>query len=116
VTIQLTPADADLIGWLLTIPAGQRQGIMKRALRAEMSKRPANADPIEQVAVDTAQLREDAAWLRQALEDLPSYLNSLLAGLGGGWAPPSPPAVEEAPRLSDTDAAKIKANMLKKKW
>jgi hypothetical protein len=116
VTLHLTPADADLIGWLLTIPEGKRQGVMKRALRTEMLKRPANADPIEQVAADTAQLREDTAWLRQAFEDLPGYLNSLLAGMGGGRMPPPPPVIEEAPRLSDAEAAKIKANMLKKKW
>ena len=69
VTLKLTPGkDDDLIRWWLEQPVGERQRRIKALLRAQLDA--------EYIAAQRH--HDDVAWIREALADLPSYLEHVL--------------------------------------
>lgn len=73
-TVKLTPGkDDDLIQWLASVPKGRRQSIIKTMLRETV--------PHDSSSVDRSlmQIQQDTSWLREALSELPMWLENLLS-------------------------------------
>ncbi len=115
--------DRDILEWWDGMQDGERSEVIRELLRGyvrglplyEATRRPA-------VAVDGSvvlQLRDDTAWIRGALNEMPAYLEGLL----GRIAIYTPPAVQSEPSaapskddLSHDALARRKAKMGKVGW
>ena len=115
--------DRDILEWWEGMQDGERSEVIRELLRGyvrglplyEATRRPA-------VAVDGSvvlQLRDDTAWIRGALNEMPAYLEGLL----GRISVYTPPAVQSELRemqrtdnLSDDALARRKAKMGKVGW
>jgi hypothetical protein len=115
--------DRDILEWWEGMQDGERSEVIRELLRGyvkglplyEATRRPA-------VAVDGSvvlQLRDDTAWIRGALNEMPAYLEGLL----GRISVYTPPAVQSEPRemqrtdnLSNDALARRKAKMGKVGW
>lgn len=67
--------DADLISWWETMPKGVRSSMLRTLIRAAMQ---VELEVNQTQHTDLAQLNEDTAWLKQALIDLPGYLEAVI--------------------------------------
>lgn len=115
--------DRDILDWWEGMQDGERSEVIRELLRGyvrglplyEATRRPA-------VAVDGSvvlQLRDDTAWIRGALNEMPAYLEGLL----GRISVYTPPAVQSessemqsTDNLSDDALARRKAKMGKVGW
>lgn len=71
--------DADLIAWWNSIPRGQRNAVMKQAMRAFITGDYQIIVPTPVVpAFDVSRLSDDIAWMRDALSELPGYVERVL--------------------------------------
>src|SRR5215204_5635808 len=85
-TVKMTYSDdADLIAWWNSIPRGSRNAVMKDMLREYIERHsggyrpviPRNIPPIFD-PTRFAQMSEDTAWIRNALLDLPGYVEQII--------------------------------------
>ncbi len=120
VTIHFTPGqDDDLIRLMFAIPRGQRANAAKGLLRGVMSgnaatiphQKPLPLAPNVTGALD--ELVNGMRWVQDALNDLPGYLDRMIAAR---------PVVMDAPPLSERETAsqdvllERAARMKKAKW
>lgn len=76
-TIHLIPGkDDDLIQMLNAVPDGKRQVVFKKLLRGQRAALE-DVAPVATALTDPA-LREQVAWLMNAMNDLPGYLESII--------------------------------------
>lgn len=103
--------DADLIAWWQAIPAGARSDALRTLIRSAL--REGYPTPVERVLADTS-------WLREALMELPAYLEGVLSRVPR--AEPVPVALDpEAPdeaqaRLDQASAARRRAHVKQRGW
>ena len=73
--------DADIIAWWEAMPNGERSRALREIIRAAISPQPITAvKPLAHVPdVELVRVCDDAAWIRSALSDLPSYLEHMLS-------------------------------------
>ena len=135
ITLQLREdEESDLIAWLEDIPDGQRQGVIRDALRAHMGKVGSNAR--QATRADLAALWDAVAGRFDALaEPQPAgvsgdairgiaaalaALDSKISRLASGTLPasePQPDPLEATPRLSQDEVARRAERMKKsKQW
>lgn len=115
--------DRDILEWWEGMQDGERSEVIRELLRAyvrglplyEATRRPA-------VAVDGSvvlQLKDDTAWIRGALNEMPAYLEGLLGRINV-YTPPAvqsePSAAQNADGLSSDALARRKAKMGKVGW
>ena len=67
--------DEDLITWWEAMPKGARSNVLRTLIRAAMQIQ-AEASRVQHQHLD--QLSDDTAWLKQALNDLPGYLETII--------------------------------------
>ena len=142
-TIKMTFADdRDLIDWWQGIPLGQRNATLKEILRDHLAReggdyrpRPVVAVPAREAALDPhllTQLRDDAAWIRDALYDMPGYLEQLVTQVtatqstmqstmqtdmqsANGGAPICAPALD-LPALNDAESQRRARKLKRATW
>lgn len=108
-TIQLTPGpDDDLINAIKGITEGQRNQALKDALRVGLGIDKGNAGQ-----VNVSELAADLQWVRQALTDMPGWLDRKLSRLS---VVPGSPKADDGPRLSAEDQERLKQKMKKAAW
>jgi hypothetical protein len=117
--------DRDILDWWEGMQDGERSDMIRDLLRGYLKGLSlVEAGRRQTVAVDGSmvlQMREDTAWIRDALNDMPAYLEALLGRLSV-TAPAPPPVVEVTPvpasddNLSDAALARRKARMGKATW
>lgn len=108
-TLQLTPGiDDDLIEAIKGLAYGQRNQALKTALRIGLGLETAAPD----IGNLTA-LADDLRWVKEALQDMPGWLDKRLSRLSvvSGNEKPS-----DGPRLSAEDQARLKEKMKKAAW
>ena len=82
----LPDRDDDLLDWWDAIPNGERSHILRNLIRAylngEITITPEGETPTEfSRDLQLAQIQAEVAWLRQAMMDLPDYLDHLFGKL-----------------------------------
>jgi len=115
--------DRDILEWWEAMQDGERSEVMRDILRVYLKGLPLiEAARRKNVAVDgtvVLQVRDDTAWIRGALNDMPAYLEGLLgriavmpAAIIPAQAAPSPPDNG----LTNDALARRKAKMGKAGW
>lgn len=112
-----TDTDADLLAWWESIPPGERSETLRELLRLALGyavQRPQSAGD-----GDLAAVHKELAWLRQALADLPGYVQQAIqtaAEMGVLRADVSSDGVGNGAGMSDMDAARREGRMKKTRW
>jgi len=110
--------DADLVRWWEEMPDGERSEALRRIIRSAIS---GNTPQQVQPASDQhlGQVREDTAWIRQTLTDLPAYLERLMGHVAIAAKPDAAQDANEdtdAPRLLPEDLERRRAKIQKSRW
>jgi hypothetical protein len=130
-TIKMTYADdSDLIEWWHSIPLGNRNAALKEIIREYIAREGGYYHPRE-VPVGTVhtpqfdlsqldQLRSDTAWIRDALQDMPAYLEQLLTHAVSIQAatilPDSRAPTPDAPALDDAESQRRARKLKRVSW
>jgi hypothetical protein len=116
--------DRDILDWWEGMQEGERSDVIRELLRGYVKGLPLYEARRPKVAVDGSmvlQMRDDTAWIRDALNDMPAYLEALLGriALSNPVVPisqPPPMPVRNDTDLPDEALARRKAKMGKTVW
>lgn len=130
-TIKMTFVDdSDLIDWWRSIPLGSRNATLKDIIREHMARegghyRPRQT-PVAAVSApgldldQLAQVREDAAWIRDALHDMPAYLEQLFAQVASirptDVLPNARAPTPDSPALDDAESQRRARKLKRVSW
>ena len=119
--------DQDILDWWEEIEEGQRSDAIRELIRDHLTGRSGRERPrrrndpaLDAVPMaEIARVRDDTTWIREALHDMPSYLERVIqtvaamqpAVVAGGGIP-----LQTGPGLSTQDKTKREANMRKRTW
>jgi len=119
--------DQDILDWWEEIEEGQRSDAIRELIRDHLAGRSGRqhslrkSDPSLDVlpVTELARVRDDTTWIREALHDMPSYLERVIQTV----AAMQPVAVtagagilQTGPGLSAQDKTAREANMRKRTW
>ncbi|MFQ3659294.1 MAG: hypothetical protein SNJ54_10130 [Anaerolineae bacterium] len=115
--------DRDILEWWEGMQDGERSEVMRDILRVYLKGLPLieaarrKAIPVDGTVV--LQVRDDTAWIRGALNDMPAYLEGLLGRITVNPIPIS--VAQPVPEMSDSNLsndalARRKAKMEKAGW
>ncbi len=124
--------DQDILDWWEEIEEGQRSDAIRELIREHLTGRSGRqrsqrkSDPgLDVLSVtELARVRDDTTWIREALHDMPSYLERVIqtvaamqpvaatAGVTAGGVIP----LQTGPALSTQDKTAREANMRKRTW
>ncbi len=118
--------DQDILDWWEYIEEGERSDAMRDLIREQLGIRRKPKAPIIDLP-ELLEVRRDTLWIREALNDMPAYLeriiqhvaaNGLVQSMAVGQHPPraSPPAVMDEPALTNDDAERRTKRMRKVTW
>lgn len=113
--------DADILTWWEAMPEGERSDVLRELIRKAINSE-SRGTPQTGQSKDTQfrQVCEDTAWIRNALTDLPGYLERLVVRVTAAQAasppvtPDSPP--NDVPQLAQEVIQRRKANMRQNTW
>jgi hypothetical protein len=120
--------DQDILDWWEGIEEGQRSDTIRELIREHLTGRSGRqrslwkSDPGLEVlpVTELARVRDDTTWIREALHDMPSYLERVIQTVAamqpaaiavGGVIP-----LQTGPALSAQDKTAREANMKKRTW
>jgi hypothetical protein len=109
--------DQAIIDWWESMDEGSRSNAIRDLIHVALGLRP----PQRPTAVpDLADLKHDTRWIRQALDDMPSYLEQLLAQAvaaqpANGIAPPQTSA-HNTPTLNDAESQRRARKLARVSW
>ncbi len=120
--------DQDILDWWEGIEEGQRSETIRELIREHLTGRnsrqrlPRKSDSaLDSAPMDElARVRDDTTWIREALHDIPAYLEQVIqtvaamqpTAVAGGEAMPLP----TGPALSAQGKSVREANMRKRTW
>jgi len=118
--------DQDILDWWEGIEEGERSDAMRDLIREQLGVRRKPKTP----SIDLPELlevRRDTIWIRDALNDMPAYLERVIQHVAANTAvqpmvvgqhPPraSPPVQRDEPALTDDDAERRTKRMRKATW
>lgn len=119
--------DQDILDWWEGIEEGERSGAIRDLIREHLNGRHGRHRPSQQRVpepdtipmMELAKVRDDTTWIREALHDIPAYLEQVIQ-LMSAMQPLAVTAgasvLHADPRLSTQDKSAREANMRKKKW
>ncbi|HML23760.1 MAG TPA: hypothetical protein PKD09_19040 [Aggregatilinea sp.] len=127
-TIKMTFVDdSDLIDWWHSIPLGSRNAMLKDIIREHIAREGGHYRPrqlsgatVSVPAFDSSQLaqvREDAAWIRDALHDMPAFLEQLFAQTVLVQSPANARApTPDEPTLNDAESQRRARKLARVSW
>jgi hypothetical protein len=118
--------DSDILDWWEAIEEGERSDALRDLIREQLGIRRKSKAPIIDLS-ELLEVRRDTLWIRDALNDMPAYLerviqhvaaNGVAQSMAVGQHPlrASPPAVRDEPALTDDDAERRTKRMRKATW
>lgn len=116
ITLHFDPVkDKDTIDKLSRIPAGDRAPALKAIIRGKADFLAQLANPI---APELRDIREGVAWLQNALNDFPSYLEGLLSRVTvqTPQMPQASPFTNNKPKADKASVDRRTENMSKHDW
>jgi hypothetical protein len=125
-TVKMSYADdADLIGWWNSIPRGSRNGVMKDMMRNYIQQNGSSYHPILPKNMPQPfdprqfiQVRDDTAWIRSAMADLPGYVERVIEHVAAMQPAVVPNGVGVLPAaaIGEEEAERRETRMKKAKW
>ena len=127
-TIKMTFADdSDLIDWWHSIPLGSRNATLKAIIRDHITREgghyhsrqiPVAAERLPTFDIgELAQVRDDTAWIRDALHDMPAYLEQLFAQAVLVQSPANTRApTPDSPALDDAESQRRARKLKRVSW
>ena len=120
--------DQDILDWWEGIEEGERSDSIRDLIREQLGsvrRKPSKAPIID--LPELLEVRRDTLWIRDALNDMPAYLerviqhvaaNTAVQPVAVGQHPPraSPPVQRDEPALTDDDAERRTKRMRKATW
>jgi hypothetical protein len=115
-------ADQDILTWWEEMPEGERSQVLRDLIRAAMAGQgissPSNGHNAN--SFQLTQVCEDTAWIRNALSDLPAYLDRLVGQVAATRQVPQAVVSEEpqddGPRLEQDAIERRKTKMRQNVW
>jgi hypothetical protein len=130
-TIKMTLTDdSDLIDWWRSIPLGSRNATLKDIIREHIAREGGHYRP-RQIPVaaasvpvfdlsQLAQVRDDTAWIRDALHDMPAYLEQLFAQVASvrptDVLPNARAPTSDTPALDDAESQRRARKLKRVSW
>jgi hypothetical protein len=126
-TVKMTyTEDTDLIAWWNHIPRGSRNAVMKDMMRDYIERNRGGYRPMMPRNIPQpfdpnrfTQVCDDAAWMREALLDLPGYVERVIqhvVSVGGVTMGDQSQAVLQANDVSEDEARRREKRMKKAAW
>lgn len=112
-----TDTDADLLAWWESIPTGERSETLRELLRLALGYAVQRPHPTRDS--DLTAVQEELAWLRQALADLPGYVQQAIqtaAETGVLRTDVLSDGAGNEVGMSDADAVRREGRMKKTRW
>jgi hypothetical protein len=120
--------DQDLLDWWEGIEAGERSDAVRDLIREQLGaarRKPSKAPIID--LQELLEVRRDTLWIRDALNEMPNYLERLVQHVAGSAvmqavvvgqhpARASPEPIKDEPALTDIDAERRSKRMRKATW
>lgn len=114
--------DQDILDWWEGIESGERSEALRDLIREHLDGRngrnrlPRKSAPEPEVVpmVELARVRDDTTWIREALHDIPAYLEQVIQTVAS--MQPVAVTVGAGPLLSTQVKTEREVNMRKKKW
>lgn len=117
--------DQDILDWWEGNEEGERSEAIRELIREHLMGRSGRQRPVGKSApvpemAELARVRDDTTWIREALHDMPSYLERVIqtvaamqpvGATAGGVVP-----LQTGPALSTQDKTAREANMRKRTW
>jgi hypothetical protein len=110
-----TDTDADLLAWWEGIVPGQRSDALRDLLRAALGYHHLVAKP----DTNLTHLYEDIAWMRDALNELPGYVEQVIQHVATNAIiaqPENRSATDRGVQMSDDTARRREERMKRKQW
>lgn len=118
--------DQDILDWWEGIEEGERSDAMRDLIREQLGVQHKPKAPIIDLP-ELLEVRQDTLWIRDALNDMPAYLerviqhvaaNSAIQPVVVGQHPPgvSPVPTRDEPALTDADTERRTKRMRKATW
>lgn len=118
--------DQDILDWWESIEEGERSDALRDLIREQLDIRRKSKAPIIDLP-ELLEVRRDTLWIRDALNDMPAYLeriiqhvaaNGVAQSMTVGQHPTraSPPVARDEPALTNDDAERRTKRMRKATW
>lgn len=118
--------DQDILDWWEAIEEGERSDALRDLIREQLGIRRKSKAPIIDLP-ELLEVRRDTLWIRDALNDMPAYLeriiqhvaaNGVAQSMAVGHHPTraSPPVAMDEPALTNDDAERRTNRMRKATW
>ena len=118
--------DQDILDWWEAIEEGERSDALRDLIREQLGIRRKSKAPIIDLP-ELLEVRRDTLWIRDALNDMPAYLerviqhvaaNGVAQSMAVGQHPAraSPPVIMDEPALTNDDAERRTKRMRKATW
>lgn len=118
--------DQDILDWWEAIEEGERSDALRDLIREQLGIRRKSKAPIIDLP-ELLEVRRDTLWIRDALNDMPAYLeriiqhvaaNGIAQSMAVGQHLPraSPPVAMDEPALTNDDAERRTKRMRKATW
>ncbi len=116
--------DQDILDWWEVIEEGERSDALRDLIREQLGVRRKSKTPIIDLP-ELLEVRRDTLWIRDALNDMPAYLEQVIQHVAAnvqpivaGQHPPraSPPLQTNEPALTHTDTERRTQRMRKATW
>ncbi len=124
-----TERDEDILAWWETIPAGERSQVLRTLIRAfvhgEISPTPPGEQPTSHSrSIQLSHVQADTRWIRDALLDMPGYLEDLFDELRQTLvtsrrvptAQPAQPATDDDDEIAPDHQQRRTGNLLERDW
>lgn len=117
-------SDQDILGWWEGIEEGERSDALRDVIREQLGIRRKPKAPIIDLP-ELLEVRRDTLWIRDALNDMPAYLERVIQHVANnvqpmavGQHPPraSPPVQTSDPALTQTDTDRRTQRMKRATW
>jgi hypothetical protein len=114
--------DQDILDWWEGIEEGERSGAIRELIREHLNghnghHRPSQKsvpEPEVMPLMELARVRDDTTWIREALHDMPAYLEQVIQTVAA--MQPVAATAGAGPLLSTQVKNEREVNMRKKKW
>jgi hypothetical protein len=119
--------DQDILDWWEGNEEGERSDAIRELIRDHLTSRSGRQRPVRKSdpnldvlpVADLARVRDDTTWIREALHDMPSYLERVIqtvAAMQPVAATAGVGILQTGPGLSTQDKTAREANMRKRTW
>ena len=112
--------DRDLLEWWEGLPAGDRSNVLRELIRTGLQNGVGRFNPATIRYSDFSQLCADTAWIRDALVDLPRYVEQVIQQIAS-FQPVSMVLGNNgesraSPRLDESNAQRRENRMRQSRW